>query len=126
MLISPCECAGTVALVHTTCIEKWLTSSNTNHCDLCKHKFNTQRVAPPFSQWMVSQLHPSASYGFFSDFLCLLVLTPACVISIYLCLREAASNSKATELSIWQYRGFTCLSIILLLSYLFWLYITLR
>lgn len=31
-------------MVHKSCLERWLAESNTNECDLCHHRFQTERT----------------------------------------------------------------------------------
>uniref|UniRef100_A0A914ZL30 RING-CH-type domain-containing protein n=1 Tax=Parascaris univalens TaxID=6257 RepID=A0A914ZL30_PARUN len=40
-LISPCSCnyRGTMGLYHRSCLERWLTTSKTNCCEICKFAF---------------------------------------------------------------------------------------
>ncbi|KAK6624283.1 hypothetical protein RUM44_011142 [Polyplax serrata] len=39
-LISPCNCKGTLAYVHFTCLERWLNSSSRISCELCHFQYN--------------------------------------------------------------------------------------
>lgn len=41
-LISPCWCSGSLAYVHRSCLEKWLTTKKQTTCDLCKYEFITK------------------------------------------------------------------------------------
>ncbi|VVC99319.1 unnamed protein product, partial [Leptidea sinapis] len=43
-LISTCACRGTVGRVHVKCLERWLTESGKNRCELCGTKYATRRV----------------------------------------------------------------------------------
>lgn len=43
-LIAPCKCTGTVALIHLSCLEHWLTASNTDRCEICQFMYKTTRV----------------------------------------------------------------------------------
>lgn len=38
-LISPCNCKGTLAYVHLSCLERWLNESSRNYCELCMYRF---------------------------------------------------------------------------------------
>lgn len=40
-VIMPCYCVGSLANVHLSCLEDWLTISKIHHCEICKFKFNT-------------------------------------------------------------------------------------
>ncbi|NXY84462.1 MARH3 ligase, partial [Alcedo cyanopectus] len=46
-LLSPCECAGTLGTIHRSCLEHWLSSSNTSYCELCHFRFAVERRPRP-------------------------------------------------------------------------------
>ena len=46
-LISPCRCAGSVGLVHVSCIEKWLSAANKDSCEICMYRYVTERRPKP-------------------------------------------------------------------------------
>ncbi|XP_037926336.1 E3 ubiquitin-protein ligase MARCHF3-like isoform X2 [Hermetia illucens] len=43
-LISPCLCKGTLAHVHQSCLEHWLSTSGMVHCELCQYRFPTEET----------------------------------------------------------------------------------
>ena len=49
-LISPCWCCGSLAHVHRSCLEKWLTRKKQTHCDLCKYEFITKMKYKPLRE----------------------------------------------------------------------------
>nr|XP_057929459.1 E3 ubiquitin-protein ligase MARCHF2-like isoform X3 [Doryrhamphus excisus] len=49
-LLSPCGCAGTLGMVHKSCLEQWLSSSNTSYCELCQTRFSIERQLRPFAE----------------------------------------------------------------------------
>lgn len=49
-LLSPCDCTGTLGKVHKSCLEKWLSSSNTSYCELCHTEFTVERRPQPLTQ----------------------------------------------------------------------------
>jgi len=53
-LIEPCNCQGSIGRVHRTCIEKWLTISKRNKCELCGLSFACRLEAPQLMQVMIS------------------------------------------------------------------------
>ncbi|XP_077391404.1 E3 ubiquitin-protein ligase MARCHF2-like [Festucalex cinctus] len=57
VLLSPCNCRGTQANVHKSCLELWLASSNKSYCVLCRARFNVKRTVKPFRQWLC---HPDS------------------------------------------------------------------
>ena len=50
-LITPCLCAGSIKFVHQECLVKWMRSSNSKSCELCKHSITTDSKLRPFKQW---------------------------------------------------------------------------
>jgi len=46
-LLSPCECSGTLATIHRSCLEHWLSASGTSFCELCHYQFTVQRKSRP-------------------------------------------------------------------------------
>lgn len=42
-LINPCECSGTMGILHQNCLERWLEISNTTKCEICQHEFEVIR-----------------------------------------------------------------------------------
>lgn len=40
-LISPCNCKGSLAYVHKSCLEKWLNLTSRTYCELCLYQFNS-------------------------------------------------------------------------------------
>lgn len=43
-LISPCQCNGTNKVVHLQCLLKWLWTSGTTCCPVCKTDFRNKEV----------------------------------------------------------------------------------
>ena len=57
-LVSPCRCSGSMAYVHKSCLERWLSVRDANECDLCRFMFKTDFVYKPIkevSNYFVSQ-----------------------------------------------------------------------
>ena len=49
VLVSPCYCAGTMGLLHISCLQKWLGCSNKTSCEICKFEFLIERRPMPIS-----------------------------------------------------------------------------
>ncbi|XP_014213402.1 E3 ubiquitin-protein ligase MARCH3-like [Copidosoma floridanum] len=97
LLVSACRCRGTVGLVHTKCLERWLTESGHTHCELCGYKYATIRVPRhgllrSFFIWIKTFV---ATRQMLLDSLYLVVTTPLAVFSAYVCamtLKMALEN----------------------------------
>lgn len=46
-LVSPCHCTGTMGMLHVSCLERWLGSSNTTKCEICQFQFVVQKKPRP-------------------------------------------------------------------------------
>lgn len=46
-LITPCQCTGTMAFVHKECIQRWITISKRETCELCHAAFDNTQVEIP-------------------------------------------------------------------------------
>ena len=42
-LISPCNCTGSVGLVHLTCLERWLSTDGKSSCEICMYEYQVVR-----------------------------------------------------------------------------------
>jgi len=51
-LLSPCSCSGSVGVVHRSCLEKWLSSSQYDTCELCRQPLTVTRRYRPVLQWL--------------------------------------------------------------------------
>ncbi|KFO86048.1 E3 ubiquitin-protein ligase MARCH3, partial [Buceros rhinoceros silvestris] len=49
-LLSPCECTGTLGTIHRSCLEHWLSSSNTSYCELCHFRFAVESKPRPLME----------------------------------------------------------------------------
>ncbi|XP_073988461.1 E3 ubiquitin-protein ligase MARCHF3-like isoform X1 [Rhodnius prolixus] len=122
-LVSPCLCTGSLALVHVPCLEKWLTTSKTRHCEICEFPFKTKNNYRPIREWLLSERGPGASGHFYSDFLCLFLLSPLCFVSVYLCTVQAV---KYIQKCHWEGIGLALISISILSTYFMWAFVTVR
>lgn len=122
-LISPCQCTGTVALVHRICLETWLSTSNTDQCEICKYNFRTNREKRTFKEWLNSDRSLTGPNGFYGDIMCILFLTPLCFMSVYFCAAGAIAYFRKGQ---WEGIGLAVISLTVLLGYVLWFYITVK
>jgi len=40
-LLTPCNCRGTIGLVHRSCIERWLNTAHGDTCEICRFRYHT-------------------------------------------------------------------------------------
>lgn len=49
-LISPCLCSGSLQYVHQSCLQRWIKSSDTKKCELCKYEFIMESKMKPITK----------------------------------------------------------------------------
>ena len=50
-LVSPCDCTGTMGMLHISCLEQWLGSSKTTKCEICQFQFSVLKK-PQSIKWV--------------------------------------------------------------------------
>ncbi|KAL2100206.1 hypothetical protein ACEWY4_004600 [Coilia grayii] len=123
-LLSPCECAGTLATIHRSCLEHWLSASGTSFCELCHFQFSVQRKARPLLEWVRNPGLRQEKRTLFGDMVCFLLITPLATISGWLCLRGAVDHLHFS--SRLEAVGLIALTVALFTIYLFWTLVSLR
>lgn len=86
---SPCGCTGTLGAVHQSCLERWLSSSNTSYCELCHTEFAVEKRPRPLTEWLKDPGPRTEKRTLCCDMVCFLFITPLAAISGWLCLRGA-------------------------------------
>uniref|UniRef100_UPI003AADD0C4 E3 ubiquitin-protein ligase MARCHF3 n=1 Tax=Centroberyx gerrardi TaxID=166262 RepID=UPI003AADD0C4 len=122
-LLSPCECAGTLAMVHRACLEHWLTASNSSHCELCHHQFALERLPKPFTEWLCSPSMQHQRRTLCGDAVCFLFITPLASLSGWLCVQGAMDLYYTNGM---EALGLLVLTLALFTIYIFWTAVSLR
>ncbi|KAE8284708.1 E3 ubiquitin-protein ligase MARCH3 [Larimichthys crocea] len=123
-LLSPCECSGTLATIHRSCLEHWLSASGTSFCELCQYQFTVQRKSRPLLEWVQNPSLRQEKRTLFGDMVCFLLITPLATISGWLCLRGAIDHLHFS--SRLEAVGLIALTVALFTIYLFWTLVSLR
>ncbi|XP_030049431.1 E3 ubiquitin-protein ligase MARCHF3 [Microcaecilia unicolor] len=123
-LLSPCECTGTLGMIHRSCLEHWLSSSNTSYCELCHFSFVVERKPRPFVEWLKNPGPQHEKRTLFGDMVCFLFITPLATISGWLCLRGAVDHLQFS--SKLEAVGLIALTVALFTIYLFWTLVSFR
>lgn len=123
-LLSPCECLGSLATIHRSCLEHWLSASGTSFCELCLYQFNVQRKSRPLLEWLQNPGLRREKRTLFGDMVCFLLITPLATISGWLCLRGAIDHLHFS--SRLEAVGLIALTVALFTIYLFWTLVSLR
>uniref|UniRef100_A0A8C6YP32 E3 ubiquitin-protein ligase MARCHF3 n=2 Tax=Nothoprocta perdicaria TaxID=30464 RepID=A0A8C6YP32_NOTPE len=123
-LLSPCECTGTLGTIHRSCLEHWLSSSNTSYCELCHFRFAVERKPRPLLEWLRNPGPQHEKRTLFGDMVCFLFITPLATISGWLCLRGAVDHLHFS--SRLEAVGLIALTVALFTIYLFWTLVSFR
>ncbi|XP_064619598.1 E3 ubiquitin-protein ligase MARCHF4-like [Lineus longissimus] len=126
-LISPCKCSGTMGMIHQTCIEAWLSTSNTTRCEICNYEYNLRREDKTFREWLKSPSTPQDKKNIMADMLCFCLLTPLACVSCWLCVSGAAHYYSFKEKKhYWESIGLISLTIFLVSIYFIWMMVAIR
>jgi hypothetical protein len=121
-LMQPCACSGTMGLMHRTCLEKWLSQSNSHSCEICHFEFTIEKRAKSFGAWLCRPLTTKDTKNLFNDFVCFLILTPLAYVTTWYCvLFSLRFHQAAAGGNKWEASGLVVLTTFLLLIYLLWL-----
>ncbi|XP_036442807.1 E3 ubiquitin-protein ligase MARCHF3 [Colossoma macropomum] len=122
-LLSPCECAGTLAMVHRVCLEHWLTASGTSHCELCHFEFALERLPKPLTEWLAAPSMQHQRRTLCGDAICFLFITPLASLSGWLCVQGAMDLYYSNGMEAF---GLIVLTLALFTIYFFWTVVSLR
>ncbi|KAK9532971.1 hypothetical protein VZT92_010328 [Zoarces viviparus] len=123
-LLSPCDCSGSLAPIHRSCLEHWLSASGTSFCELCHFQFTVQRKSRPLLEWLQNPGLRQEKRTLFGDMVCFLLITPLATISGWLCLRGAIDHLHFS--SRLEAVGLIALTVALFTIYLFWTLVSLK
>ncbi|XP_019762306.1 E3 ubiquitin-protein ligase MARCHF3 [Dendroctonus ponderosae] len=131
-LISPCNCKGTLAYIHLSCLERWLNQSGRNFCELCNFRYDaieTQRysLCQSIRLWIC---HPRNRRHIRSDFIIGVLLTLVTSGLLFICIYGmeyfAIQAEKVGVEKSWIKFSLISFLIIILLGYLVSIYLLLR
>ncbi|KAF5295337.1 hypothetical protein FQR65_LT10500 [Abscondita terminalis] len=116
-LISPCNCKGTLAHVHLSCLERWLNQSSRSYCELCMYHYNAVQTLR-YGLWegiLMWSRHPRNRMHVQSDILISILLT------------IVTGEGKKIGISRAWTKGSICFFLVLVVtSYLATLYLVIR
>lgn len=128
-LISPCNCKGTLAYVHLSCLERWLNESSRNYCELCMYRYTAiatkrYKLCEGIRLWI---RHPRNRSHVRSDLLIAVLLSlvtfgliASCVLGMEYFVTEA---SKLGVQRKWIKSGICTFLIIVVLGYMATMYL---
>ncbi|XP_034418620.1 E3 ubiquitin-protein ligase MARCH3 [Cyclopterus lumpus] len=122
-LLSPCQCCGSLAMVHRACLEHWLTASNSSHCELCRHQFALERLPKPLTEWLCSPSVQQQRRTVCGDAMCFLFITPLASLSGWLCVQGALDLYYTNGM---EALGLLVLTLALFTIYVFWTLVSVR
>ncbi|XP_022334459.2 uncharacterized protein LOC111131299 isoform X1 [Crassostrea virginica] len=121
-LMSLCYCAGTIGLMHVSCLQRWLGSSNKTQCELCRFNFAMERKPKPFYVYLCNPGSRGDRRRLMFDVVCISLLSPITLTVVSLCLYGATRYSPHRA----EFVGLFVLGSLLLTLFIVWLVICLR
>ncbi|KAK3594813.1 hypothetical protein CHS0354_002851 [Potamilus streckersoni] len=85
-LISPCLCAGSMGMLHISCLEQWLGSSNTTKCEICQYQFCLKRYPRPLKWYLHEPSLKKESKRFVRNLLLMIFFGILAVLITVICL----------------------------------------
>ncbi|CAD5211909.1 unnamed protein product [Bursaphelenchus okinawaensis] len=123
-LYSPCRCKGTMGLFHASCLTKWLVTSRTRSCEICRTFFYINTFYPSFWEYIRNEARKNIQV----DLLCFLFLTPLTGVSAFLCIYSGVRSNLFYNTTDGSSAPFAIallfLSFLLITMYLSWLGVT--
>ncbi|XP_023226176.1 E3 ubiquitin-protein ligase MARCH3-like isoform X1 [Centruroides sculpturatus] len=116
-LISPCQCKGSIGLIHRTCLQKWLETRDTNSCELCKGEYAATRTSKTFYDWYRNSTTQQQVRNILKDLFVSFLLTPLFFICIFIFIEQAIQYTKSKK-DVSSLVSATVLAIFLLFVYL--------
>ncbi|XP_077538425.1 E3 ubiquitin-protein ligase MARCHF2-like [Haemaphysalis longicornis] len=121
-LSSYCACTGTMGLLHSLCLQRWLSASNADSCELCHERFPTIRLRRGFSEWFRGPGDQRRAVC--ADVVCFILLSPIAGLGLEMCVQSATAHS--TTRRVIQVGSLVTLSVLLIAAFLIWTYFTVR
>lgn len=118
-LLQPCDCSGTMGLIHRSCLERWLSQCNKNQCEICGVDYKVERKNRPFRAWIFRPIATKDSKNLINDLLCFLILTPLAFISTWYCIGFAFKFTE--DVNKWESSGLVILTTFLVIIYILWI-----
>lgn len=121
-LSSYCACAGTMGLLHSLCLQRWLSARNVDSCELCHERFPTVRLHRGFSEWFRGPGDQRRAVC--ADVVCFILLSPIAGLGLEMCVQSATAHT--TTRRVIQVGSLVALSVLLIAAFLIWTYFTVR
>ncbi|KAL4227380.1 E3 ubiquitin-protein ligase march2 [Mactra antiquata] len=123
VLVSPCYCSGSMGLLHVSCLQTWLGTSNKTTCEICNFQFSLVRKTMPVSQFLRNPGTAQDKRNFICDIISFLIITPLTVFVVWVCLKGATDQYYDSKL---EKSGLISLSACLVILYFVWLTVAIR
>ncbi|XP_069686182.1 E3 ubiquitin-protein ligase MARCHF2-like [Periplaneta americana] len=129
-LLAPCDCRGSVEMVHIECLERWLTESGTDTCELCGFTFTVRRIPRhsllnSFFTWLSTDTDATQMI---LDLLWFCLMTPLSLFALYMILvsTNVVINGKSDTDRPWIMLSILVTSTLSLVTYYGWVVTAIR
>ncbi|XP_052098767.1 E3 ubiquitin-protein ligase MARCHF2-like [Mytilus californianus] len=121
-LFSPCYCSGSIGLLHVSCLQRWLGSSNKTSCELCHFQFKVERSPKPFRLFLKNPGRRRDKRHMICDIVCFTFLAPSSIVTAYLCIVGSRMYDAGRIEAVLLY----CLTFALMVLFSAWVTMCLR
>ncbi|XP_076101744.1 uncharacterized protein LOC143071377 isoform X1 [Mytilus galloprovincialis] len=121
-LFSPCYCSGSIGLLHVSCLQRWLGSSNKTCCELCHFQFKVERSPKPFCLFLKNPGRRRDKRHMICDIVCFTFLAPSSIVTAYLCIVGSRMYDAGRIEAVLLY----CLTFALMVLFSAWVTMCLR
>lgn len=137
ILVVPCNCKGTMAFVHKSCLERWLAESNSSVCELCHFRYITERAtrytaSEAICKWLrnTDEDYDFPGRNIRTDIVVCCMLTPFAFVGSGLCILTADyySNERFSKIPAARWTSISLLLMIgiVVLGYYLWVYMVIK
>jgi len=120
-LLAPCHCTGTMAMIHRTCVERWLSTRTRGRqkCEICGFKYTTTMKLRKCGEWLITAKNDR--HNLIGDVICFVLLTPLAVLAGWMCMNGAMLYYNYLQGENWETLGLLILTACLIVVYCIWL-----
>ncbi|OWF41329.1 uncharacterized protein LOC110462628 [Mizuhopecten yessoensis] len=117
-LISPCFCSGSMGMLHMSCLEQWLGTSDTTKCEICQFQFSINKK-PRSCKWFLTNKKLGRERRLLlADMCCCMWYAPSTIATTLSCLIGATHFTSAKK--SWEATSLILLATVNMCFFMLW------
>ncbi|XP_033751135.1 E3 ubiquitin-protein ligase MARCH8-like [Pecten maximus] len=117
-LISPCFCSGSMGMLHMSCLEQWLGTSDTTKCEICQFQFSINKKARSCKWFLTNKKLGRERRLLLADLCCCMWYAPSTIATTLSCLIGATHFTSAKK--SWEATSLILLATINMCFFMLW------